>query len=246
MRALVLAAGLGTRLRPLTENTPKPLVALAGRTIVENVFDVLALHGIKEALINVHYLPEKMREFVSLWNARGGVPSLSVQDETMEILGSGGAIAKAAPWLFHGERNALICNSDVVILPAPDLRIMASHHRALEEGYGVECTLSVMAHPEAGAKYNGIRRSGELVAGFEQPGVHDPALWHFPGYYVINEKALSRIPASGRSFSIVNTLWQPLIAEKKLGSWVCAGDYFDLGTVADLQIAEEALAKGKS
>jgi NDP-sugar pyrophosphorylase family protein len=235
-----MAAGLGTRLRPLTNDTPKPLVKLCDRPIVEYMLDRLALAGIPEALINVHYLPEKMRDFVAVWNVRGGVPLLHVQDEAKEILGSGGAVALGARWLFEHESAALICNSDVIA--TPDLQALMSTHLRLRAERGVECTLTVMKHPEAGVKYTGLRLENELVVGFER-GAHDPSLRQFPGFYVIEKAAMARLPKAGASFSIMDELWGKLAPEGKLGAWEYEGPYFDLGTVEDLRSAEKVLGK---
>jgi NDP-sugar pyrophosphorylase family protein len=244
MRALVMAAGLGTRLRPLTNETPKPLVPVLGRPMVEYVLEQLARAGIADAVINVHYLPAKMREFVEAWNVRGGVPRLRVQDESTEILGSGGAVALAAPWLFEQDEAALVCNSDV--LGTPDLQALAATHRRLVAGHGVGCTLAVMAHPLAGMKYTGLRRSGDLVEAFERSDRPSRELWHFPGYYVVEKSATARLPEPGKAFSVVDALWKPLAAEGKLGAWEYRGEYFDLGTVEDLRSAEAELAKNRS
>lgn len=240
MRALVMAAGLGTRLRPLTDTLPKPLVPLHGKPLVGRVLQVLERGGVAEALINIHYLPEKMRAFVDEWNRAGRVPRLIVQDESAEILGSGGAISLGASWLFEKEPSALVCNSDVILDPAPDLRALAQKHGELA-AKGVECTLSAIAHPEAGIKYNGLRRQGDLVTGFEQEKKHDPGLWLFPGYYMLEKKAVTRLPAAGSVFSIYEVLWKRLAAERKLGAFELSGRYFDLGTVQDLKDAEAAL-----
>ncbi len=242
MRALVMAAGLGTRLRPLTDTLPKPLVPLHGRPLVERALSLLEKAGVQEALINIHYLPGQMRAFVEQWNAAGRTPHLFVQDESAEILGSGGAISLAAPWLFESFGTALICNSDVIMDPAPDLDALAAMQ---EDGArrGLECTLSVIAHPLAGIKYNGLRRVGDLITGFEQEQKHDPGLWMFPGFYAIGKSAVKRLPPAGSVFSIYEMLWKVLAAERKLGAFEFTGRYFDLGTVSDLKEAEAALSR---
>jgi NDP-sugar pyrophosphorylase family protein len=236
-----MAAGLGTRLRPLTNETPKPLVPVRGRPMVEYVLERLAAAGVSEALINVHYLPEKMRAFVDAWNVRGGVPRLSVQDEVAEILGSGGAISLGAPWLFEQDSCALVCNSDVIA--SPDFLSLVNTHLSLRGKHGVECTLAVMRFPGVGEKYTGLRRQGELVRAFvpASKGGGDESLWHFPGFYAIEKSAVPRLPKAGAAFGIVDALWKPLAAESKLGAWEYSGRYFDLGSVEDLRAAEAAL-----
>lgn len=242
MRALVMAAGLGTRLRPLTDTLPKPLVALRGRPMVAHVLDQLARQGIEEAILNIHYFPEKMRAFVYEWNAAGRRPSLKIQDESALILDSGGSIPVAAPWLFEREGTALVCNADV--LADPDLKAFAAEHARLKNEFGAECSLAITPHPEVGAKYNGLARdaAGRITGFVGKTGKADPSLFHFPGYYLLEEKALNRLPKPGAVFGIKEALWQPLAAEGKLGSYLHQGDYLDLGTPADLKAAEEYLA----
>lgn len=237
MRALIMAAGLGTRLRPLTDSLPKPLVALAGRPMVAYVLDHLARYGLTEAVINIHYLPEKMRAFVDEWNASNKKLKLTIQDESAKILGSGGAVSQAAPWLFAHDDCALVCNADV--LAAPNLRALEKNHRKLRE-QGVECTLTVMSHPEAGKKYSGIKVDKEKIQSFIAAGSSVPGLLHFPGFYIVDRAAVARLPA-GKEFSIVELLWKPLASQGKLGAFHYDGLYQDLGTVEDLKAAEAFL-----
>jgi NDP-sugar pyrophosphorylase family protein len=234
MRAMVMAAGLGTRLRPLTNDLPKPLVPVGGKPMIEFVLASLARHGVTEALLNIHYLPEKMRAFVDAWNESGRQPRLSVQDESGKILGSGGGVALAAPWLFAQDDYAVVCNSDV--LAQPDLTTLVKAHRAS----GLPCTLMVMAHPEAGKKFTGLRVEGGKVLSFEKAG---SGLFHFPGFYVISKEAVARMPAPTDEFSVVEKLWRPLAAEGKLGAFLYEGKYMDLGTVEDLKAAEGVLGR---
>lgn len=236
MRALVMSAGLGTRLRPLTDHCPKPLVPVNGKPMIEYVLELIAEHGAKEALVNIHYLPEQMRAFVKRWNGEKKSPKLFIQDETKEILGSGGAISLAAKWLFEKDSVALICNSDVI--SNPDLSEMLSAHK---NSAGSEITMGLMASEDAGVKYNGVKVEKNRVIGFEKPGHHEKNLFHFSGFYLIDKKIAGRLPKAGKSFSILEELWIPLAHEKKMGAWIYEGDYFDLGTPEDLKRAEKVL-----
>jgi N-acetyl-alpha-D-muramate 1-phosphate uridylyltransferase len=241
MRALVMAAGLGTRLKPLTDTLPKPLVPVLGRPMVAYVLEQLAGQGIQEAILNIHYFPEKMRAFAEEWNRRGAYPRLEIQDESSLLLDSGGSVPRAAEWLFAAGDTALICNADV--LAKPDLRALGAEHARLRGAFGVECTLAVTPHPETGRKYNGLRRAadGRLTGFVDKTGTPDPSLFHFPGYYLLEKKALGRMPTAGTPFGVKEKLWVPLAAEGKLGSYVYEGYYLDLGTPADLRHAEDFL-----
>lgn len=242
MRALVMAAGLGTRLRPLTDTCPKPLVPVLGKPMIEYVLELLAKHGIKEAMVNIHYLPEHMKKFVDGWNANHRLPKLFVQDESKLILGSGGAVALAASWLFENESAALVCNSDVISYP--DLNAMKLFHDKKQPD--IDLTMALVPHPDAGVKYNGVRKNADFVVGFEQPGKHDDGLFHFPGYYILDKRCIERLPKPGKSFSIVSDLWRKLVAERRMAAWAYSEKYLDLGTVADLKEAEEFLKANKA
>lgn len=104
--AMLLAAGLGTRMRPLTDTLPKPLVPVGGRTLADHVLDRLAAAGVGTVVVNVHYRAEQMRRHL----ARRRQPRIVVSDETDRLADSGGGVRRALPWL--GEAPFIVCNAD--------------------------------------------------------------------------------------------------------------------------------------
>jgi MurNAc alpha-1-phosphate uridylyltransferase len=98
--AMVLAAGLGERMRPLTLRIPKPLVPLAGRALIDHVLDRLASAGVATAIVNVHYLPEQLE--AHLVGRQGRLPEVAISDERGVLLDTGGGAKKALHLLGHG------------------------------------------------------------------------------------------------------------------------------------------------
>lgn len=108
--AMVLAAGYGERMRPLTSTMPKPLVRLAGRALIDHVLDRLAAAGVETAVVNVHYLPEQIEGHMVARNGRA--PKTVISDERACLLDTGGGATKA---LCHlGDGPFFIHNSDSV------------------------------------------------------------------------------------------------------------------------------------
>ena len=107
-KAMILAAGLGLRMRPLTENTPKPLIKVMGKTLLDHAIDRLVQGGVKMIVVNVHYRADQI---VTHLKSRNDV-EIRICDETGEILDSGGGIAKALPH-FNGE-PFFVYNSDTL------------------------------------------------------------------------------------------------------------------------------------
>jgi N-acetyl-alpha-D-muramate 1-phosphate uridylyltransferase len=106
--AMVLAAGLGTRMRPLTDATPKPLVAVAGKPLIDHVLDRLADAGVERAVVNVHYLAEQIIAHV----AQRRRPRVTTSDERGLLLGTGGGVVKALAEL--GSEPFFHLNSDTI------------------------------------------------------------------------------------------------------------------------------------
>jgi N-acetyl-alpha-D-muramate 1-phosphate uridylyltransferase len=107
-KAMVLAAGLGLRMRPLTDHMPKPLVRVAGRPLLDHVLDKLGDAGVREAIVNVHYLPDQIIEHV----AGRTHPRVIISDERDTVLGTGGGVVKALPLL--GDAPFFHVNSDTM------------------------------------------------------------------------------------------------------------------------------------
>src|SRR6201746_2352809 len=107
-KAMVLAAGLGVRMRPLTHRSPKPLVPFGARPLLDHVLDKLAEAGVREAVVNVHYLPDQIIDHVASWM----LPHVTISDERDTVLGTGGGVVKALPLLgnapfFHVNADTL-------------------------------------------------------------------------------------------------------------------------------------------
>lgn len=107
-RAMVLAAGLGTRMRPLTDSIPKPLVKLSGKPLIDHVLDRLDEAGVEKAVVNVHHLAEQMQAHL----AHRKRPQIVISDERGLLLGTGGGVKKALPEL--GDNPFFHVNSDTV------------------------------------------------------------------------------------------------------------------------------------
>jgi N-acetyl-alpha-D-muramate 1-phosphate uridylyltransferase len=107
-RAMVLAAGLSTRMRPLTDTIPKPLVKVAGRALIDHVLDRLAEAGVERVVVNVHYFADQMQQHLS----RRKSPKIVISDERGLLLGTGGGVRKAMPEL--GNMPFFHINSDTI------------------------------------------------------------------------------------------------------------------------------------
>src|ERR1700755_946321 len=107
-KAMVLAAGLGLRMRPLTDHMPKPLVPVAGRPLLDHVLDKLAAAGVGGAGVNVHYLPDQIIQHVASRKS----PHVIISDERDQVLGTGGGVVRALPLL--GQAPFFHVNSDTM------------------------------------------------------------------------------------------------------------------------------------
>jgi NDP-sugar pyrophosphorylase family protein len=123
MKALLLAAGLGTRLKPITDTMPKALVVTEGKTLLEHSILHLKANGIREVIINVHHFPGMIIEFLER-NENFGL-EIAISDESGELLETGGALKKAA-WFFDDGMPFVVRNADV--LSDIDLGRMESAH----------------------------------------------------------------------------------------------------------------------
>jgi N-acetyl-alpha-D-muramate 1-phosphate uridylyltransferase len=121
-RAMILAAGLGTRMQPLTNDKPKPLVAVGGKALINHVLDRMAAVEVETAVVNVHHFADQMEQHLRPRRA----PKIIISDEREALLGTGGAIVKALPHL--GNVPFLLGNSDSIWIDSvkPNLERLAA------------------------------------------------------------------------------------------------------------------------
>jgi mannose-1-phosphate guanylyltransferase len=219
MQALILAGGIGTRLRPLTTRVPKPVVTLVDRPFIVFMLEWLRRHGIDEAILSCGFLAASVRDVLG----DGGELGLRLRyvDEP-EALGTAGALKYAEELL--GERF-VVCNGDV--LTDFDLGAQIAQHEAL----GATATLALVRVEDPSA-YGLVRLGDDLAvrAFFEKPDAGDEQLDALisAGAYVLERSVLDLIP-SGRPVSIEREIWPALIGNGMYGH-IAGGYWLDIGS----------------
>jgi len=213
---MILAAGLGTRLRPLTDELPKPLCPVGDRPAVAHVAAALAAAGIAEAVLNTHHLAEA---FTPAALAALPIPLCLIHEPA--ILGTGGGVANAARLLGGGD--VVVWNGD--ILAGVDLRAMIAHHRASE----ATATLAVAPRP-AGLGTVGLGEGGRVVRLRGERFGDEIAGGDFLGIYVLGEPFRARLPIPG---CLVGDGALPALREgRHLATFTAPGTWDDVGSVA--------------
>lgn len=226
---MVLAAGLGERMRPLTLRMPKPLVPLAGKPLIDHVLDKLAAVGVTTAIVNVHYLPEQLEAHLAA--RRGGPPETLVSDERGVLLDTGGGVKKALPLLGHGP--FFIHNADSVWSEGatPALARMLRLWNPAE----MDCLLLLApAATSIGYAARGdfsMAPDGRLARRAEGEVVP----FAFAGVSLCDERLFRDAP-QGR-FSL-NLLWDKALARGKLYGMRMDGRWMHVGTPEALAEAE--------
>jgi NDP-sugar pyrophosphorylase family protein len=203
-RAMVLAAGHGRRLAPLTDTVPKPLVPVAGRPIVVRILEFLRAAGIEEVVINLHHLGTRIEEAIGDGRAHG----LRVQYSwEPDILDTGGGIKQAAP-LLAGE-PFVVANGDSL------LDISLAHVIAFHQARGGIATIVVREDPDA-ARYGLLELDGSnrlrRITGLPDGPVDTPLRpYMFPGLHVF-EPAIFDWMDPGQAFSITRVTYPRLLA----------------------------------
>jgi mannose-1-phosphate guanylyltransferase len=222
IRALVLAAGLGTRLRPLTDHTPKPLLPVRGVPLLGHTLAQLAAIGCEAAAVNLHHLGEQMRQ--RFGDSHAGMPL--TWSEEPELLGTLGALHPLRKFLAAADLVLLINGDSLCRWP---LRKLIRRH--LAAGARSTLLLTSRADPSLFGGGVGIDRAGGILS--FRPG--DPERgevvrrYVFAGAHVFSPHLLSRI-GTGKA-DIVRDLYIPMLAQgERLGALVDARCWHDLGT----------------
>ena len=229
-KAMLLSAGLGMRMRPLTETRPKPLVEFDGKALIDHALDRLEEAGIEEVVVNVHYLADQLEDHLKTRSS----PNIVISDERDALLDTGGGVKKALPLL--GEDPILTFNSDSVWVEG-----MGSNLRELIEAFDPERMDALLMIADA------VRTIGYCGKGdFEM----DPdgrlsrreesrtAPYMFAGVQVIKPQLFVDGPEGAFS---TNRIWDALIEKGTLFGRRMGGLWMHVGAPDDLQDAEAAL-----
>ncbi len=228
--AMVLAAGYGQRMRPLTLTRPKPLVEVAGKALIDYGFDRLRAAGVKHAVVNVHYLAEQIED----WAKRQSSPAITISDERVDILDTGGGVAKALPLL--GDSAFFVINSDSFWQDGPDPAL--ERLRAAWDEEAMDCLLLLCPLPQT-VGYDGtgdfVRTpDGRLARKAKAEG--EPLA--YIGGYLVAPRLFKDAPEG--KFSM-NVLWDRAIAQGRLHGIVHTGKWLHVGTPEAIPLAEAAL-----
>jgi MurNAc alpha-1-phosphate uridylyltransferase len=228
--AMVLAAGLGLRMRAVSTTLPKPLISVGGQALIDRTLDRLADAGIERAVVNLHYKGDAIRAHL----ARRTVPAIVFSDESDRLLETGGGVAKALPLL--GEGAFLVVNSDIVWRDAlgNSLKELARQfdETAMDALLLLQPTVGAIGYSGAGDFR--LCPEGRLLRRDER----EVAPFVFTGVQILHPRLFAGCPAG--PFSL-NLLYDRAIAAGRLYGLRHQGDWMDVGTPDGLKAAEAAL-----
>lgn len=210
--AFLLAAGLGTRLRPLTLTTPKPLLPVDGRPMLDHVLDHVRRHGHDEVVVNAFWLPEQIVTWAE------GKPGVRVVVESPQILGTGGGLRNARHLLAE---RFVIVNGD--ILSDVDLGALWA-----------EPAEAVMAlRRQERPVHTAIAWEDGVVSGIGNiVGSGDPA-FHFTGVHVLDRHLLDLVPEGEQC--VIRTVYGVLVPQRRVRALLHTGAWNDIGTLAEYE-----------
>ncbi|MBK5202361.1 MAG: nucleotidyltransferase family protein [Prolixibacteraceae bacterium] len=241
MKGMIFAAGQGTRLKPLTSDTPKALVKIGGITLLERNICFLKKYGINDITINVHHFSQQIIDFLKQ-NKFFDV-SISVSDESDELLGTGGGLKKAAPFL-KGNEDILLINTD--ILTNINLNSLFSFHNLSK-------SLSTLVVRKRTTSRYLLFNNDNYLTGWENIKTGEKKIarpdtinksrpYAFSGIQIVSPKILSLITENG-FFSIID-LYLRLAVDEKISSFIDNDSlWMDVGKYAEINKAEDLVNK---
>ncbi|MEM7058651.1 MAG: nucleotidyltransferase family protein [Pseudomonadota bacterium] len=228
--AMILAAGFGTRMGALTQDTPKPMLPMGGRPLIEHGLDIVAAAGATRVVLNLHYLGDQVRTYL----ADRTSPRVLFSEEQPEILDTGGGLKHALPLLGYDPVYSL--NSDAVFRgPNPLVQ--------LSEAWD-PTAMDVLLHMVPVKQAHAYTRAGDFFLNAEggapqRRGPDDSAPLVYTGAQIIAPHVFAGTPDGPFS---MNLIWDRLLAEGRLAAVTYPGQWVDVGTPEGLETAERVLA----
>jgi NDP-sugar pyrophosphorylase family protein len=234
MKAMILAAGLGTRFKPWTDQHPKALALVNGKSLLERNILYLQSFGIKEVIVNVHHFSEQILE--AIHKHKGWGSEISISDETGQVLETGGGLKKAAGYFDYG--SFVMMNVD--ILTDLDLEAIAFYHEEKKP-------LVTLAVTNRKSSRNFLFDTDERLSGWrntktgeEKISVATPAFIEkaFSGIHLISPEIFPLIHQEGK-FSIVDVYLELAASQLILGFDHSGSKLVDVGRKESVEIAEK-------
>jgi MurNAc alpha-1-phosphate uridylyltransferase len=229
---MIMAAGLGTRMRPLTDDKPKPLVEVAGRTLIDHALDRLVAAGVKMAVVNVHYMAQMIVDHL----ANRHDIEIVFSEESDALLGTGGGVVKALPH-FKGD-PFFIMNSDTVWLEgighALD-RMIARWDPDMMDALLLMASMTTALGFEGPGDFN-MAADGRL----SRVGEMRLSPFAYPGVQIAHPRLFGRAPQGGFS---TNRMWDIAIESNRLYGVRLDGVWIHVGTPEAVAEAEDFLAE---
>ena len=231
--AMVLAAGLGTRLRPITNTLPKPLVRIAGKPMIDYVLDLLAAAGVTTAAVNVHHFADQMEEHLG----RREVPHILISDERDALLNSGGGLAKGLKLLNDGP--VLVMNADLFWIGEEpgrpsNLERLAAFFDPERRDMALLCVRLEDTTGHNGKKDFSLFKDGQLRR-YEE-GMENPVV--YAGAIAMHSRLLADAPDD--AFNL-NIYFDRAIAKGRLFGLMLDGHWMTVGTPEAIAEAEAAI-----
>ena len=231
--AMVLAAGLGRRMRPLTATRPKPLVEVAGRSLLDRALDTLKAGGVTDVVINAHYMADRLEAHV---RARDNGVRVQFSDERAQLLETGGGIAKALPLIGGDPFHSINADNIWIDGPYPSARLLG------ERWDDAQMDALLLLVPLARANCHRGQGDFHMDAGGRltrrKPARVAPFV--YTGLQMLSKRLFDGVEPAPFS---MNLLWDKAAAEGRLYGVVHQGLWFDVGTAAAVKETEALLGQ---
>ena len=229
--AMVMAAGLGKRMRPLTATRPKPLIEINGKALIDHVLDRLRAAGVSKAVVNAHYLADALEAHLKV---HGDDLDIRISDERRLLMETGGGLVQAAPLIDSDPFFAINSDNYWVDGPSDTLRLLASQWNDEAMDALLLLVPHARAYNHAGLGDFHMDRFGRL----QRRGRSKVAPYVFTGIQLISKRLLRDAPDGPFS---TNILWDRAIEEGRCYGAVHQGLWFDVGTPASVRATEAIL-----
>jgi len=232
--AMVLAAGLGTRMRPLTDDRPKALVEVGGKALIDHILDRLAAAGVETAVVNVHYFADRLEAHLAARTARGLAPRIVISDERPQALETGGGVKHALPLL--ADEPVWVANIDSVWIergpPAIDAVAKAWDPAIMDVCLMLASTANSLGFHDTGDVF-----LDDGVVRFKAPGEAAPLV--YVGVHICKPGIVEGGPDG--PFSLT-PIWKALAAKGRVRGVTPDGVWMHVGDPVARDIAEARLA----